>query len=124
MRYYYLITKRNPIKKLTKKIKFIGGYSFNHKLKINLYEKNIIHYILITKLNNSLKKIINIYLLYEDEEDTDTRNDIILPKVESLRKILIESYAYYLTEGEIESYLTKLDKLESKLFSNKKSKSR
>ena len=87
----------------------------------------MINYILNKKLTNSLKNIINLYLLYDsdtDDEGSDERMESLLPKVELLRKILIESYSIFLSEGEIESYLIKFDKLESKIYRTENKKSR
>jgi len=113
---YYLITKTNVTWKW-KPIKFKGGLSFNQKMPITLYNFGMIRYILIKKMNKSLKGIITLYLMYEDNDDesSDTAIQELIPKVEFLRKVFIEKYALYMSESEIESYLMKLDKLEAKI---------
>ena len=119
---YYLLIKKDTKNKLKEKIVLRNGYQFNQKIKITLFSYDIINYILNKKITNQLRDIINIFLLYEDDEDG--RETIILPKIETLRRVLIEKYARYLTEGEIESYLTKCDKIECKTVYRKNQKSR
>lgn len=114
---YYALTKTDTINRWIPTI-FKGGYTFSQKLHITIYDFNMIRYILIKKLNNSLKGIINLYLLYtESEEDSDENIASLLPKIETLRAILIEKYAAYLQETEIEAYLMKLDRLAEKVDS-------
>lgn len=122
---YYLISKTDKTFKSNAGIVLAGGYNFKQRLSITLYDANMINYILNKKIKNSLKSIISLYLLYEDGEDDGDSVETLLPKIEVLRRILIEKYALYLSEGEIESYLTKCDKLEAKIanFGSKKSKS-
>ncbi len=119
---YFLITKTDNKRKLSKPLKLFGGYSFNQKISITIYNYNIIRYILLKKLNNSLKSIINSYILFEQDEDSDA--SALLPKLETLRNIFIEKYAFYLTESEIESYLMKIDRITEKVSANNVRKSR
>lgn len=121
---YYLITKTGETW-TWKPTKFRGGLSFHQKMSITLYNYEMIRYILVKKMNKSLKKIINLYLLYNSEEGEESGDiEALIPKVEFLRKVFIENYALYMTENEIESYLTKLDKLENKISSRTVKKSR
>lgn len=122
---YYLISKTDKAFKCKASFVPQGGFSFNQKLSITVYNIGMIRYILNKKLTNSLKNIINLYLYYEGADDGDGCAENLLPRIEVLRRILIEDYALYLTESEIESYLTKFDKLEAKIGSlgHKKSRS-
>lgn len=122
---HYVIIKTGSTCTLDKALRFKNGFPFKHRLKITLYESNIIHYVLIKKLNDSLKKIINLYLMHESDDANDSMGEL-LPSIEYLRKILINHYALHLTEIEIESYLIKLDKLENKIGQklNKKTRHR
>ena len=70
-----------------------------------------------------MRSLINLYKLYEDDED-DSRREELLPRIELLRRILIEQYAEFLEEIEIESYLDKLNKFENKVSGTKSKKSR
>lgn len=119
---YFWVFKRDGDFKSKKRIVLKDGYSFNQKISITLYNPSMIRYILNRKVNNSLKAIINLYLLYED--DDDARNSEVLPKIELLRSILLDSYRGFLTDKEIEEYLGKLDKIEKKIGSGKSKKSR
>lgn len=122
---YFILTKIDKIW-TWKPAEFVGGYSFKRKTKITLYNYDMIRFILLKKLNNSLKNIINLYLLYETDDSEDGIESLmgLIPKVETLRAILIENYATYLTETEIESYLMKFDRLEEKIDSTNIKKSR
>lgn len=121
---YYLISKTDKAFKCKDSFVPKGGFSFNQKLSITVYNIGMIRYILNKKLTNSLKNIINLYLYYEGADDEDGCANNLLPRIEVLRRILIENYALYLTESEIESYLTKFDKLEAKIGSLGQKKSR
>lgn len=112
---YFLIAKTDKKVKLLNPLKLKGGFTFKNKMPITIYNREIIRYVLIRKLNNSLKSIINLYLLY-DEDDEDNNSEL-LPRIELLRNILIKDYAMFLTEVEIEAYLIKFDRLEEKINS-------
>lgn len=118
---YFLISKSDKIFKSDKKITPKGGYKFNQKIAISLYNNDMIRYILTKKINKSLKDIINLYLL--NEEDADGCEEL-MPKIEFLRSLLIEKYSKHLNQYEVDAYLTKLEKLESKMFSSHSKKSR
>lgn len=120
---YFWIFKTDKKSKSNKKILLKDGYKFNQKVSITLYNYDMISYILKRKINNSLKAIINLYLLYDDEDDS-TRISEILPKIELLRNILLENYSKWLDEDEVRGYLSKLDKIEKKLGVDKSKKSR
>lgn len=119
---YYMLIKSDKKKKVKTKLILKGGYQFRQKLKITLFDYEMINYIFNKKITKSLQDIINIFLLYEDDEDG--REGILVPKIETLRQALINKYAGYLSEGEIESYLMKCDKIAYKTSLRKKSKSR
>lgn len=123
---YFSLTKTD--KNCTWEYKvFKNGYTFKAKTHLTLYNFYMIRYVLLKKLNNSLKNIINLYLVYsEDEEESGENGNVanLIPKVETLRNILIEKYAAYMTESEIEAYLMKLDKLAEKIDSNSYKRSR
>lgn len=119
---YYLIFKSNKKWQSNTKITLKDGYEFHQRIKITLYDYQMINYIFNKKITKYLQEIINLFLLYEDDEDG--REGILVPKIETLRRLIIEKYSRYLTEGEIESYLTKCDKIEYKTISRKKQKSR
>lgn len=114
---YYVIERTNQ-KASWNSRKFKRGFTFNKKECITLYESNMIRYVLTTKLNKILKKYINIYLNTSDEDASDTTIGNLLPKIETMRKVLLKDYAPYLRATDIESYLTRLEKLEMKI--NKK----
>lgn len=121
----YLIYKNDKTFKTETTLVLKGGYSFNQKLPITLFNAELINYVLNKKLTNSLKGIINLYLLYEDDEEgAENRANDLIPKIELLRSILIDNYAAFLSEGEIESYLTKMEKLEDKICRGITKKSR
>lgn len=122
---YYLLVKNDKKIKLSKKIILRNGYQFKQKLSITLFNYGMINYIFNKKITNYLREIINIFILYEGDEDgEDEREGILIPKIETLRRLLIEKYSRFLTEGEIESYLTKCDKIECKTVYRKNQKSR
>ena len=121
---YYLISKTDKAFKCKNFFEATVGFSFHQKIAITVYNAEMINYILNKKLTNSLKNIINLYLFYEGEDDGDGCADNLLPRIELLRRVLIESYAFYLSESEIESYLTKFDKLEAKIGNLGQKKSR
>ncbi len=120
---YYSIYKKDKTFKTDKKITFKKGYTFDKKITITLYEPSLIKYVLIKKLNNSLKGLINLYKFYEDDDD-DTRREALLPKIEVLRSIFLREYVDFLEEIEIESYLDRFNKLERKVDGSKTKKSR
>lgn len=123
--HYYLLVKNDIKSKLNDKITLQNGCQFKQKLTITIFNYGMINYIFNKKITNHLKEIINIFILYEDDEDgADERESILIPKIETLRRLLIEKYARFLTEGEIESYLTKCDKIECKTVYRKNQKSR
>lgn len=124
---YYAIYKTDEKKKSEEIIVLKGGYSFRKKTMITLYDDDVIRNILITKLNNSLKGIIDLYLLTEsDDESGDGRNetDILMPKIELMRSLLLGKYASFLSKREIENYLNKLEKMEKKIGMKQSKKSR
>ena len=121
---YYLVSKTDKAFKCAGNLSLSGGFSFNQKTAITVYNLGMIRFILNKKLTNSLKSIINLYLFYEGNEDSDGCADTLLPRIEVLRRILIENYAFYMSESEIESYLTKFDKLEAKIGNLGQKKSR
>lgn len=94
---------------------FKGGYTFKSKTHLTIYNFNMTRYILLKKLNNSIKNIVNLYLLSDEEDEGDEEVANLIPKVETLRNILIQKYAAYMSESEIEAYLMKLDKLAEKI---------
>lgn len=120
---YYIITKTDKSYRLERKIILKKGYTFDKKITITLYHYGMIKYVLIKKLNNSLKGLINLYKFYEDDDD-DTRREALLPKIELLRNIFLNQYADFLEEIEIESYLDRFNKLERKVDGSKSKKSR
>lgn len=123
---YFAIYKTDKKSASSQPIKLIGGYNFVKKISITLYNRDMVRYILLKKLNNSLKSIINLYLLCEDSEDTDSEanRDILLPKIELMRKLLLERYSLFLNREEVEDYLIKLEKMERKVGNMPTKKSR
>ncbi|HBA37180.1 MAG TPA: hypothetical protein DCY94_00520 [Firmicutes bacterium] len=106
-------------------VMFKGGYTFNQKTHLTLYNYGMTRYILLKKLNISLRNLINLYLVYvEDEDDEGENMENLLPKVETLRNVLIGKYAAYMSESEIEAYLMKLDSLAAKIDSKSNKRSR
>ncbi len=120
---YYMITKTDTTVKWKPKV-FRNGFTFSQKYYITLYDYDMIRYVLITKMNKSLRGFINIYLMVNDDDEDNGTLESLIPKIETLRSIFIEKYALYLRETEIEAYLTKLDKLEEKIDSRLNRKSR
>lgn len=119
---YYMLVKSNTKEKMKEALTLNNGYQFKQKLKITIFNYEMINYIFNKKITKSLQDIINIFLLYEDDEDG--REGILTPKIETLRQALINKYARCLTEGEIESYLMKCDKIQYKTSLRKNVKSR
>jgi len=111
---YYMITKTDTLATWKPKV-FRNGFTFNQKYYITLYDFDMIRYVLITKMNKSLRSFISLYLMVNDEDEDNGTLESLIPRIETLRSIFIEKYALYLRETEIESYLTKLDKLEEKI---------
>ena len=68
--------------------------------------------------------MINLYLMCENDDD-DAAREALIPKVDFLRSVLIEKYAFYLSRSDVEDYLNKLDKMEKKvgMLQSKKSRS-
>lgn len=112
---YFTIDKNNASFQYTDKLTFKHGYKFSKRTTITLYNTTLINYVLTTKFNKSLKDIINLYLLWCNDEDADGAVAAIMPRVELLRKILLEDYAFYLDRKTIEGYLDKLEKMERKV---------
>lgn len=123
---YYIIYKTDEVKKSTKPLSFKDGYSFTKKMVITLYESGLIKHVLTTKINNSLKSIINLYLMIEEDEDgeSEASRETLLPKIELMRRMLLEKYAMFLGIDEVESYLNKLEKLEKKIGKKQYKKTR
>lgn len=121
---YFILIKTDKPYKLRQRIFLYHGFPFNKKVKITLYHPETTRFILIKKLNTSLRGLINLYKVYDDDDDDDTRREALLPRIELLRRILIEQYADFLEETEIESYLDKLNKFEYKVDGSKSKKSR
>ncbi len=121
---YFLVYKTDKKAKLVKRVTFTGGYSFARKFTITLYNNEMTRYILKKKINSSLKSMINLYLMCENDED-DAARETLIPKVDFLRSVLIEKYAFYLSRSDVEDYLNKLDKMEKKvgMLQSKKSRS-
>jgi len=118
-----MITKTDTLATWKPKI-FRNGFTFNQKYYITLYDFDMIRYVLITKMNKSLRSFINVYLMVNDDDEDNSTLESLIPRIETLRSIFIEKYALYLKETEIESYLTKLDKLEEKIDGKLNRKSR
>lgn len=110
---YFLITKTDKINTIEKKLKLTNGFEFNQRVKIRIYNKNIIKYILTKKINKNLKNIINLLLLIEESDD-DTSDELydLQIKITTLRSILLEKYSKYIGEKITKDYLIKLNKLE------------
>ncbi len=121
---YFLVYKTDKKAKLVKRVTFTDGYSFARKFTITLYNPEMTRYILKKKINSSLKSMINLYLMCENDED-DAAREALIPKVDFLRSVLIEKYAFYLSRSDVEDYLNKLDKMEKKvgMLQSKKSRS-
>ena len=123
---YFLIYKTDKKKKVEKPIVLRGGYSFAKKISITLYNPELTRYILKKKINSSLKGIINLYLVCESVEDgDDDAREALAPKIELLRQVLLERYAFFLPQSDVEDYLNKLEKMEKKvgMLQSKKSRS-
>lgn len=122
---HYSIIKKSDITKIDKKLTLKEGYSFKQKVGITLYEKNLVRYILSKKMDKAIYKLISAYVASEGDDD-DSERQALLPRLELLRRTLIDNYARYLSEYEIESYLMKIDHLTDRIQSkiHKKSKRR
>lgn len=123
---YYVIYKTDK-KSTLDALPVLEGYTFKQKIRITLYNRDMTQYILEKKVNKSLRAIIDLYLLYEsddDEENGDARRDALIPKIETLKNNLLGKYAYYMPVHEITNYIDKLEKLERKLGTAKSQKSR
>lgn len=125
MKYYSIVKKSNKTQ-INKRIVLKGGFSFKQKIGITLYENNLVRYILSKKMDKAIYKLISAYVATENDDDDDSERQALLPKLELLRKTLIDNYARYFSEYEIESYLMKIDHLTDRIQSklHKKSKRR
>lgn len=113
---YYSIYKTDKNFLCDNNITFKGGYSFNKKITITLYNAEMIEHILTKKFNKSLKNLINIYLMLENDEEGDNNAvDILEPKIEVLRNLLLGTYARFLDAKTVEDCLNKLEKFERKV---------
>ena len=119
---YFSITKTDVNYNIEECLSLKEGYKFNQKIKITLYNQTMIKYILIKKINTSLRNIINMILSLDNDEDEDGILEISA-KIETLRKILIGKYSKYIGIKETEDYLKKLDKLEERVGTRKVKKS-
>ena len=120
---YFSITKTNKKNKMEPGLSLKEGYRFNQKIRITLYDNSMIDYILNKKINNTLKNIINMMVLLEEESDEDSVL-LISAKLETLRKLLLEKYSRYINNQDTESYLKKIEKLEERLGQRKIKKNR
>lgn len=96
------------------------GYSFNKKVKVKIYDKDILRGILKKKMNISLKKIIEEYK-DTSESGEDTTN--LLEPIEKLKYNFVKKYSKYFTKEDIIKYADRLNKLENKC-AKKKNRSR
>lgn len=120
---YFEIEKTSKKSNLEKKLELESGYKFKHKTIITMYNKHLIERVLAKKMDNSLKKIINLYN-FLDEDDEDGVNEL-RAKIETLRNLLLGDYYKHMKKSKIKEYLIKLDSLDSKVkskFTKKRSR--
>ena len=110
---HFDIKKTNKKCKVEDKIKTSNGYKFKHKINITIYHSGLIDNILTKKIDNSLRKIINMYELLDDD-DSDGVNELRI-KIETLRTLLLGTYYKYINKKKVKAYLIKLDSIDNKV---------
>lgn len=119
---YFSITKTDSKCEFDRVLSLKGGYEFNQRINITLYNNSMIRYILNKKINSSFKNIINMILALESDADDDDVNAIVI-KIETLRTLLLEKYSRYIGVKDTETYLKRIEKLEEKTGNRKVKKS-
>ena len=115
---HFVLVKTEDKCSIAKHKSFCGGYQFNSKFKICLYEKSMIKYILKRKLDRSFSKLVKLYYLIEcDDEEGEVSN--LTAKIDAMRISLLEDYSKYIGSKSTESYLAKLEIIEGRIQNNK-----
>lgn len=116
----YIINKKNDKYKSNKRLIFEGGFGFNKKIQITIYNEDMIKGIINNKIRTKLNKITVLNMLYENDEDDDSTGRLARIKIEELRCILLGEYKEFIGEKKINSLLKDLDKLEKSYKQEKK----
>lgn len=120
----YKISKNKNKYKSSKKISFDDGFDFNKKIKITIYNKDMINSIINSKIKSKLNKISILNMLYENNDDDDSTGRLIQIKIEELRQIILGEYKEYISDKKAQSLLKDLNGLETKYKINRKTKTR
>lgn len=120
----YKISKNKNKYKSSKRISFDDGFDFNKKIKITIYNKDMINNIINSKIKSKLNKISILNMLYENDDDDDSTGRLIQIKIEELRQIILGEYKEYISDKKAQSLLKDLNGLETKYKINRKTKTR
>lgn len=120
----YKISKNKNKYKSSKRISFDDGFDFNKKIKITIYNKDMINSIINSKIKSKLNKISILNMLYENNDDDDSTGRLIQIKIEELRQIILGEYKEYISDKKAQSLLKDLNGLETKYKINRKTKTR
>lgn len=93
---------------------------------IKVYDEDLIAKIIDNRFNEKYKKLLYIVLnITESDDDTESDTEIVLIKIENLKKLLLTKYYKFIDVRYLKKYLKMLMLLEEKLSMHKvKGKSR
>ena len=97
-------------------------YSINkNKLKIDFYDEELILQVILKKIN---KKYHEILRMLANEDDSDEFLELVLLKIDDLKRLIMDKYYSYLGKKTISHYLKMLAILEDRAKSFVKKSSR
>ena len=120
----YKISKNKNRYKSLDRISFEGGYGFNKKIRITIYNDSMINSIINSIVKTKLNKISVLNMLYENNDDDEGTGKLIQIKIEELRHILLGEYKEYISNKKMQKILKDLKEIESRYKVNKRSKTK
>lgn len=101
-------------------------FVFNKKNeKIYIYNEELVEKIIDNSFNQKYRKLLYIIMdIVENEDSTDSDEELILIKIDELKNLLLAKYYKYISRELLNKYLKMLMLLEEKLESRHKHRGR
>jgi len=101
-------------------------FLFNKKNeKIYIYNDELVEKIIDNSFNQKYRKLLYIVMdIVENEDSSDSDEELILFKIEDLKNILLNKYYKYISKMSLNKYMKMLMLLEEKLAKREKHRGR
>lgn len=121
----------NKIKKVYKEFEIVENdekslFTLNTKgNKIKIYDEDILENVIDNRFNKKYRELLYLVMsINEDEDSTESDEELALIKIEDFKTSIIEKYFKYISKGKLNKYMQMLIMLEEKINRRERGKGR